>query len=54
MTTWIELGELHIFYSEYESAAHCYEEIVLLEPSNAHAHTRLADCYYSMGVTFHF
>lgn len=43
--SWIELAELHASQGDYSAAAHCYEEIVLLDPHNPHAHTRLADCY---------
>ncbi len=32
-----------------QAASYCSEEVVLLDPSSAPAHTRLADCYYSMG-----
>lgn len=45
LSAWIELAELHVSLSEYSSAAHCYEEIILIDPHNPHAHTRLADCY---------
>lgn len=43
--SWIELAELHASLGEYSAAAHCYEEIVLIDPRNPHAHTRLADYY---------
>jgi len=32
-----------------KSAAHCYEELVLLDPYTAHTHTKLADTYYTIG-----
>jgi len=32
-----------------QAAAHCFEDMILLEPNNPHAHTRLADCYYTLG-----
>ena len=47
-SSWIELAELHTSLSEYPSAAHCYEEVILIDPHNPHAHTRLADCYVQM------
>lgn len=34
---------------DYSAAAHCYEELVLLAPDNAHNHSRLAECYFTMG-----
>jgi predicted Zn-dependent protease len=47
-SSWIELADLHTSLSEYSAAAHCYEEIVLIDPHNPHTHTRLADCYVQM------
>jgi predicted aconitase len=32
-----------------QAAAHCFEELVLLNPISAHHHVRLAEVYYSMG-----
>lgn len=46
---WIELCDIHLSQSDIASAAFCMEELILMEPVNAPAHTRLADCYYSLG-----
>ena len=52
-TTWLELSEIHLGRCEYLEAAHCLEELVLLDPECAHFHARLADVYYSIGGQEH-
>eukprot|EP00608_Synchroma_pusillum_P004771 CAMPEP_0198430896 /NCGR_PEP_ID=MMETSP1452-20131203/16265_1 /TAXON_ID=1181717 /ORGANISM="Synchroma pusillum, Strain CCMP3072" /LENGTH=289 /DNA_ID=CAMNT_0044151347 /DNA_START=1 /DNA_END=870 /DNA_ORIENTATION=+ len=47
--TWQELGEIYLANSNLESAAFCYEELVLLQPGNPAYHTRLAEVYYTQG-----
>jgi len=47
--SWLELSEIHLSLGEYEAAAHCLEELVMLEPYCAHYHARLADIYYTIG-----
>jgi tetratricopeptide (TPR) repeat protein len=47
--TWTELAEIHLSLSDYAAAAHCYEELVLLNPTCAVTHCRLADIYYTLG-----
>lgn len=47
--SWFELSEIHIAFGEYEEAAHCCEELVMLKPTSCVYHNRLADVYYSMG-----
>ena len=47
--SWLELGELYLLMNDYEGAKHCYEEIILIDPRNAHFHCRLAEIFYSMG-----
>lgn len=46
---WLELGELYLNMNDYEASKHCYEELILLEPRNAHFHCRLAEILYSIG-----
>jgi len=48
-STWLELGDRYFSRYDLESAAHCYEELVLLDPYTAHTHTKLADTYYTIG-----
>ena len=43
------MGELYLSQCEYSLAAHCFEEVVLLEPRNACYHTRLAEVYFTLG-----
>ena len=33
----------------YESAIHCYEEVLLLEPGSWHVYQRLAELHYTTG-----
>lgn len=35
-----------------QAAAHCYEELVLLDPHTAHVHTKLAEAYHTIGGCF--
>eukprot|EP01038_Epipyxis_sp_PR26KG_P016735 gene16735-22894_t len=44
---WLELGECYLESCDYEAAAHCFEELVLLNDCAPH-HIRLADTYYSI------
>tara|TARA_B110000090_G_C13276621_1_gene406357 strand:- start:340 stop:840 length:501 start_codon:yes stop_codon:yes gene_type:complete len=48
---WHELAELYMRQGEYDKAAHCCEELVLVDPNAANNHNRLADCYYSLGCS---
>ena len=32
-----------------KAAAHCYEELLLLDPYSAHVHSKLAETYYTIG-----
>jgi len=52
-TTWLELSEIHLSRGEFAEAAHCLEELVMLDPDCAHFNTRLADTYYSIGGAEH-
>eukprot|EP01031_Cornospumella_fuschlensis_P046962 gene46962-57507_t len=47
--SWMEMGELYMGQCDYQAAAHCFEELILLDPRNAHYHARLAESYYSQG-----
>jgi tetratricopeptide (TPR) repeat protein len=49
VASWQELGELYLSFCDYLAAVHCFEELVLLEPRNAHYHVRLAEALYSVG-----
>lgn len=48
-SSWLELAEISLTLSDYQSAAFYYEELVLIEPNNCHYHTRLADIYFTLG-----
>jgi len=50
IATWQEMGEVYLSAGDHASAAHCFEEIVLLSPGCAHHHSRLADVYFSIGT----
>lgn len=47
--SWVELSELYLTLSDNEAALHCLEELILLDPKNAHYHTRLAEVLYTLG-----
>ena len=32
--SWLELAEIYLSEYEYEKAAYCYEELILISPSN--------------------
>jgi tetratricopeptide (TPR) repeat protein len=49
VASWQELGELYLSLCDYLAAVHCFEELVLLEPRNAHYHSRLAEALCSIG-----
>jgi len=40
---------VYLSAGDHTSAAHCFEEIVLLSSGCAHHHSRLADVYFSIG-----
>jgi ER membrane protein complex subunit 2 len=46
---WRQLAAVHLSLSNFEEAAFCYEELVLLAPADPHYHCRLAELYYTMG-----
>lgn len=46
---WTELGETYLSLGAYRYTAFCYEELVLLNPMDAIAHSRLADVYSTIG-----
>ncbi|CAN0050377.1 unnamed protein product, partial [Phaeothamnion confervicola] len=46
---WQELAELQAGLGNYEAAAFCYEELVLLSPRSPHHHCRLAELYHTAG-----
>jgi len=47
--SWLELGNIYLAQCEYITAAHCFEELILLNPECANYHNKLADIYYSIG-----
>jgi len=47
--SWAQLGELYLSLADNVAAVHCFEELVLLDPRNAHYHVRLAEAMYSAG-----
>jgi tetratricopeptide (TPR) repeat protein len=49
ISCWHELYEIYLHHGEYEAAAHCCEEIVMIDAGLAANHCRLADVYYTLG-----
>lgn len=49
VSCWHELYELYLFYGDYEAAAYCCEEMVMIDQGLAANHSRLADVYYTLG-----
>eukprot|EP01041_Mallomonas_annulata_P005117 gene5117-10238_t len=48
-SSWLELTEIYISLCEFNCAAYCMEELVLITPASATYHIRLAEIYYSQG-----
>ncbi|CAM9935117.1 unnamed protein product [Pylaiella littoralis] len=46
---WLQLAKLHISALNFEAAAFCYEELVLISPSDHVVHCRLGELYYTVG-----
>ncbi|CAM9464663.1 unnamed protein product [Choristocarpus tenellus] len=46
---WLQLAKLHINASNYDAAAFCYEELVLISPSDPLVHCRLGEVYFTLG-----
>lgn len=49
ITSWLELAETYASLCDYQSSAYCYEEVILILPTNTSYHTRLAEVYYTQG-----
>jgi len=47
--SWLELADLHLSLCDYQSAAFCYEEVILVMPTSAPLYCRLAECLYTLG-----
>jgi tetratricopeptide (TPR) repeat protein len=47
---WTEVADLNIRQGQYNEAAFCLEEIILIDPYNHVTHTKLADIYYTLGI----
>jgi tetratricopeptide (TPR) repeat protein len=48
-STWQELADLHLSMNKYDSAAFCFEELILHDPMNHLLHCRLGEIYYTLG-----
>ncbi|CAG5112195.1 Oidioi.mRNA.OKI2018_I69.chr2.g6438.t1.cds [Oikopleura dioica] len=46
---WLELAELYLSEYEYEKAAYCFEELILISPANYLYHQRYAEVRYTIG-----
>lgn len=46
---WEELAELYTTVGMYRQAAYCWEELLLMGPSQIHYHLRYADILYTLG-----
>eukprot|EP01035_Chromulina_nebulosa_P019605 gene19605-25512_t len=40
LSSWIELASIYLTIGDLQSAAHCYEEVILLEPQNHYYHNK--------------
>lgn len=47
--SWIELSNLYLNESLIEQAAHCLEELILIEPNNHIYHLKYAEIIYTIG-----
>jgi len=47
--SWLELAEIHLSLCDYQSAAYCFEEIILVTPTSAPIYCRLAEALYTLG-----
>jgi len=48
-TAWQELADLYLSLSKYDSAAFCFEELILHDPMNHLLHCRLGEIYFTLG-----
>lgn len=48
-SSWLELADIHLTLCDYNSAAFCLEEVILLNPTTAAYHTKLAEVLYTIG-----
>lgn len=46
---WRELAEIYVSLQKYNQAAFCYEELIMMEPSNATWHLKYAEVQYTIG-----
>ncbi|KAI5075517.1 hypothetical protein GOP47_0009593 [Adiantum capillus-veneris] len=46
---WRELAEIYISLQKYNQAAFCYEELIMMDTSNANWHLNYAEVYYTIG-----
>jgi tetratricopeptide (TPR) repeat protein len=47
--SWLELADLHLGLCDYQAAAFCCEEVLLIKPTSAPVHCRLAETLYTLG-----
>jgi len=52
--SWLELAEIYLSEYEYEKAAFCYEELILISPSNYLYHQRYAEVRFTIGGADNF
>eukprot|EP01042_Synura_sphagnicola_P003726 gene3726-4647_t len=50
ISSWLESAELFASVGDFQSAAFCYEETILISPSIAPYHVRLAEIYYTIAT----
>uniref|UniRef100_A0A7S2S8F2 ER membrane protein complex subunit 2 n=1 Tax=Rhizochromulina marina TaxID=1034831 RepID=A0A7S2S8F2_9STRA len=48
-SAWQELADLYLSVAKYDSAAFCYEELILHNPMSHLLHCRLGEIYYTLG-----
>jgi hypothetical protein len=51
VTSWYELSDLYLSNSDYVGASYALEEIILFTPLSPSIHCKLAECYYTIGMS---
>ena len=49
LEAWQELGSIYTTTKNYNKAAFCYEELLVVNPSNTHAYVRLGELLFTQG-----
>lgn len=49
--SWLELADIYVTVTDFKSAAACLEEVAIIQPNSPLIHVRLAEVYYTLGIT---